>query len=377
MSSLRSALPAVLRAAAEVEVPGAPEVELLVAPTSLDDAAAFLSFASERGLLVLPWGGGTHQGFGARPEADAVLATTRIADVVAWEPEDMTLVVQAGALVSDIEAKLAERGQTAVLPERTTGSTIGGVVAAGVSGWRRARYGPTRDRMLEVSMVTGDGRIVRGGGRVVKNVTGFDLPRLAAGSLGALGLIGQVCLKLWPTPSAQVTVEVDDATRAWSVAYRPLAVLEINGRALAFLAGTPAEVEGQAEALGGEAFAGLDWPEPLEAGTGVLVSVRVPPADVRAAVDALPDGSTYIAAFGVGEVVARLEDPSDIDGLTRLRGWAEERRGALVVVEGPDEVYATFDPWGTPPQSLDIQRRLIARFDPDRILNRGRLPGGI
>ncbi|NIR39303.1 MAG: FAD-binding protein, partial [Gemmatimonadetes bacterium] len=92
--------------------------------------------------------------------------------VVDWQPDDLTVVVEAGVTVGTLESMLAERGQTALLPEWGPEATVGGVVAAGISGYRRARLGPTRDRVLEVTIVTGDGRVVRGGGRVVKNVSG-------------------------------------------------------------------------------------------------------------------------------------------------------------------------------------------------------------
>ncbi|NIV25710.1 MAG: FAD-binding protein, partial [Gemmatimonadetes bacterium] len=107
-----------------------------------------------------------------------------------------------------------ERGQTAVLPETPGSGTVGGAIASGASAWRRLRYGPIRDRVLETVMATGDGRVVKAGGRLVKNVTGFDIPRLATGSYGSLGVIGQVCLKLWPTGTRFAGVPADDAAAA-------------------------------------------------------------------------------------------------------------------------------------------------------------------
>ena len=120
-------------------------------------------------------------------------------------------------------------------PETPGAATVGGVLAAAISGYRRARYGPTRDRILEVTVVTGDGRIVKAGGRVVKNVTGYDLPRLVVGSLGSLGVIVSACLKLWPLPAASATITLDDPVLAGSV-YRPLAVLSDLDRTRVFVA---------------------------------------------------------------------------------------------------------------------------------------------
>ena len=165
-----------------------------------------LTAASTDRTAVLLWGGGTHQGIGGRVSPGVVLATSRLDRIVSWEPEDLTVVVEAGVRIGDLDDLLAEKGQSAVLPETMPDATVGGVVAGGISGYRRARYGPTRDRVLEVTLVTGDGRIVTGGGQVVKNVSGYDLPRLATASFGGLGLVGRVCLKLWPAPPARFTM---------------------------------------------------------------------------------------------------------------------------------------------------------------------------
>ena len=205
---------------------GMPGAGFVVAPASVDQAAAVLAAASRGGLVVRPWGSGSHQGLGYRADPDVILSTGNLQAVVDWQHEDLTVVVEAGMRVAALEELLAERGQTAVLPESPGDATVGGVVAAGLSGWRRLRYGPTRDRVLEVVIATGDGRVVRGGAQVVKNVTGYDLPRLMVGSLGALGLIGRVCLKLWPSPLATATVTVDDPAAGARTAFRPLAVIE-------------------------------------------------------------------------------------------------------------------------------------------------------
>ena len=147
-------------------------------------------------------------GIGHRFDPDLILSTARLDRIIAWEPDDLTVVVEAGVTVEDLEEMLAGKGQTALLSEQPGPATVGGAVAAAISGWRRFRYGPLRDRVLEVTLVTSDGRVVTAGGRLVKNVTGYDIPRLAAGSFGSLGLIARVCLKLWPLPAACATVRV-------------------------------------------------------------------------------------------------------------------------------------------------------------------------
>lgn len=351
---------------------GLPECDLMVAPQTIDELEQILDLASEHQLKAVIWGGGTHQGIGGRIDPDLVIATSQLNRLIDWQPEDFTVTVEAGMRVSDLEEMLADRGQMAVLPELPGAATIGGVMAAGISGWRRARYGPTRDRVLEIDLVTGDGRRVRAGGRVVKNVTGFDLPRLAVGSYGSLGVIAQACLKLWPEPSTKVTVSVADGDRALATAYRPTAVVEADGVAKVYLGGTEAEVDGQVESLDGTVVPGWFWtPAPTGA---VGWSLRVPPALIRSAIERLPSGWRYQAGLGVGEIKAASVDA---DGAAELRAWAESRGGALVIVSGPVGLYSDMDPWGTPPPGLDIQRELIRRFDPCRVVNPGRLPGGI
>jgi glycolate oxidase FAD binding subunit len=207
---------------------------------------------------------------------------------------------------------------------------------------------------------------------VVKNVTGYDIPKLVTGSLGSLGLIVRVCLKLWPRGETAVTVRVDDPARALMSAHRPLAVLETIIGSFAYLAGTAAEVEAQVAALAGPVSEGLLWPEHPEG--EVVVSVRVPPASTAEAVGRLPGATAFVASHGVGEVTAAFDSIRD-GALGDLRSWSESLGGSMVVLRAP----AGFglDPWGMPPTTLTIQRRIKAGFDPAGVMAPGRLPGGL
>ncbi|CAN5215834.1 FAD-binding oxidoreductase [soil metagenome] len=340
------------------------EVEMLH-PGSVEETAEMLAEATAKQRKVLIWSGGTHQGIGYGVVPDQVLFTDRLTRLLDWEPDDLTVVIESGAKVHDLETQLATHNQTVVLSEQAGGGTVGGALAAGISGYRRARYGPTRDRVLEVQIVTGDGRVVRGGGRVVKNVTGYDLPRLAVGSLGSIGVIVSTCFKLWPLPPATATI-----TREGSLPvdlYRPLAVLSDGESTRVYLAGTEAEVNDQRSRVGGDFVEGLHWPAPPD--DSWCFSLRVPPASASDLVARLPADSSYLHQVGVGEVAIAAPTKT---GIEELRIAAEGLGGALVVTRAPDE---TLDPWGTPPAALDLQRRLIAAFDPARVLNPGRLPG--
>lgn len=354
-------------------IAGAPQVDFTVSPATPEDAAAVLGFASEKGLRVLIWGGGNHQGMGHPVEPDIIISTGRLAEVIDWQVDDLTVTVQPGVRVADLEAELQQRNQTAVLPEVPGSATVGGVVAAGLSGWRRLRYGPTRDRMLEVRLATGDGRLIRGGGRLVKNVTGYDLPRLATGSFGSLGLLTELCLKLWPLPSDRAMLRVADPEEALAAAYRPLALIETSAAATLYLSGTAEEIEAQAARVGGDLVPGHRWPEPL-AGTTKL-SLRVPPSAVAVWSGILKHaGVDFQAAHGVGEILFTAGEVP-VEEVEAWRGKVESMGGSLVLLESPDGF--AFDPWGTPPESVDLENRVKEAFDPRRVANPGILPGGI
>jgi len=352
----------------EIEIEGAPDTGLSIAPHTIKDVVAILRHATERGLALQVWGGGTHSGYGNPRDPDLIMSMEHFGEVERWEPDDLTIVVGAGAAIAELESRLAERSQSLVMSERPGKGTIGGAIAAGVSPLRRGRLYGIRERVLEVTMVTGDGRLIRSGGRVVKNVTGYDLHRLAVGAFGSLGVITSVCLKLWPTPPAAATVTLDDPGQAADIT-RPLALLDVNGVTRLYLWGTDREVEGQIARLKGESAPGHDWPTDPTGSWGW--SLRVPPSQTSEAVSHLPDRWRHVAVHGVGEVRAGSESS---EGAGELREWAESLGGRLVMTRGASD---QFDPWGSPPPALGLQRRLIAQFDPQRVINPGRLAGGL
>ena len=349
-----------------------PPAEHRVAPDTPAEMAELLAAATEDGAMVVPWGGGTHQGMGYRVFGEVLASTRRLDRIVAWEPDDLTVVVEAGVLVDDLETEISARRQTAAFPETTPGATVGGVISAGVSGYRRLRYGPSRDRILQATVATGDGRLVTAGGRVVKNVSGYDIQRSVFGALGSLGVVTSVCLKLWPRPAAAATVRTDLPAQALAALYRPLAVLETETGGAVYLEGPPAQVQEDAARVGGDVAEGLAWPEPRRG--EVEIAVTVPPAAVTTAVDRVRPLGPFVAQHGVGRV--DVAGPFDADWES-LRAWAVERGGRVTVTDASGRFEDRFDPWGDPPSALAVQRRLIAAFDPARTVNRGRLPGAL
>lgn len=352
----------------EGEIAGAPDgVHLL--PASVDDLVRIVKAASASSIPLRVWGGGTRQKMGHPPPGGWVVSTRKLSQIEVWEPDDLTVVAGAGIGVGDLETQLAAKNQTAVLPENPGFATLGGVLATGRAPLRRARHLGMRERVLEVSSVTGDGRVVRSGGRVVKNVSGFDLHKAAVGAFGSLGIIALVCLKLWPVARASATIRIDDREEAARVR-RPLALLESADGIDLFVSGTEADVDDTVSRMGGRATAGLHWPD--DPAGAFSWSLRVPPALMGEALNRVAPWS-YLAVHGTGEL--RLAS-DDVDGATDLRGWVEQSGGSLVLVDHPGDT-PPLDPWGTPPETVALQRELIAQFDPARIINPGRLPGGI
>jgi glycolate oxidase FAD binding subunit len=345
----------------------------LVSPTSVDEVVAVIRDAMSTRSTVRPIGSGSSFR-GRRVEAcDVALSTERLSGIVEHDPDDLTLVAGAGTTLDEIDRTLAGHRQTAILPEESGTRTIGGVVASGDSGYRRLRYGPTRDRVLGITLVTGYGERVAGGGRLVKNVTGYDLPRLITGSRGMLGVVTEVCLKLWPQPPVRRTISIPDAGSALRTAYRPSAVLETEVDTRAYVEGSEPTVATAEARLGGVAHDGHDWPDPLD--DRFVLSVRVPPRHVVDAVDLIRSArsSRFIAQHGVGRIDAAWPD-LDVARLDRIRSEVSELRGIVVVERWPDA--ERVDRWGVVPSAPHIERHLAHLFDPEGILCIDQIPGG-
>jgi glycolate oxidase FAD binding subunit len=389
---------------------------LVVEPASVEEAAeAMRALAADRQAVTFV-GGGTDLGLGAPPaRLDAVLRTGRLDRVVEHAPADQMVVVEAGVTLAALQRHLAPHGQRLALdppsPER---ATAGGVVAANAFGPRRTRYGASRDLVIGATLVRADGVRARGGGKVVKNVAGFDLPRLLCGSLGSLGLIAEVVFRLHPLPQASATVAVPSLTagQAWELTRRlrearlePVAlaaVAEEDGFRLAVrFEGFAPGVADQAarllelaragghdgERLEGDEEAGL-WAgqEAHRAAGDTSVKATFPPASLGAAVEALrPLAATLRGgalllhpALGIALLSGACDEPGAAAGaLEAARRALRGGGGAVVLQAAPATLRALADPWGPPPPALEVMRRLKRELDPDGRLAPGRLPGGI
>ncbi|MFL5737728.1 MAG: FAD-binding oxidoreductase [Actinomycetota bacterium] len=347
----------------------------LIEPITKASVVAAVCDAASEGRRLLAVGGRTHLDRGEPSEIDAELSTTKLDRLVSYEPPEMIAVVEAGMRFGELSETLAAAGQEWAV-DAPREATVGGVIASGMSSPRRLRVGHVRDTVLEVQLVTGDGRIVRGGGRTVKNVTGYDLPRLATGSLGTLGVIVQVALKLRPLPTMRRTVVLDgsvqDATRALAAIPLAAAVLASRERVEVLLEGWPEAVEEQtacARATGLVRETIDDAPFPSHAPWNdrpVVVEASVPAGKIENLARAA--GDAYGALVGVGTVWAGL---SSADGeLSELRERAAALGGIAPVIRGTGGL-------GAPPGAMEIQRRLKRAFDPHGVLAPGRFWGGI
>jgi glycolate oxidase FAD binding subunit len=192
-----------------------------------------------------------------REGGDVVLSTARLNRVLEYEPGDLTVIVEAGMRLSELQALLAPQGQMLAL-DPPGDPTIGACLAGDLSGPRRHHYGAMRDLVLGVTLVLADGTVASSGGKVVKNVAGYDLGKLCSGSRGRLGLVARVALRLHPRPAAEATVvaETDDAPGYWADLLRsastPSAVDFLPpGRFALLFEGGQAAVDGQVEACPG------------------------------------------------------------------------------------------------------------------------------
>jgi glycolate oxidase FAD binding subunit len=308
-------------------------------------------------------GAGTQADVGD-PVAGATVVVRAPAGIVAYEPADMTVTVMAGTPVDELATVLAEQGQECPLDPRDGAATVGGVLACGLSGPRRLRVGPVRDRVLEVHVVTGDGRIVRSGGPTVKNVTGYDLPRLMVGALGTLGVIGQVTLRTQPRPLASVWASIPEAPTALRARlFRPSCLAWDGTTTHAWLEGHPDDLDAEVAAAELVPSAEPVWPSGLHRGR-----VSVAPAAVPALAERLGYlDCTWLAEGGVGTVHVAATTEA---GLASARAAAVAEGGWLLRESGAPGLSG----FGVALPNGALQSRLKAAFDPDGRLNPGRIP---
>jgi glycolate oxidase FAD binding subunit len=377
------------------------------APETFEGAAATLAAATADGRRVRIIGAGTKLGWGhAEAPADAEIHTGGLSQILDHNAGDMTASLEAGVPLAVAQRTFAAAGQMLALdpplgdPDARATPTIGGVVATGDSGPLRHRYGAPRDLVVGITVALSDGTIARAGGKVIKNVAGYDLAKLFSGSFGTLGLILAVNVRLHPLHESSVTAfgaatePADLAAAAVALARAPL---EFEALDLAWRAGrggllarcggpqAPRRARRAARLMADAGLTEVDvtdqdgqlW-ERQRAGQRsayqALVRVAVVPTDLPGVLQATEDcGGTLVGRAALGTCYIEV-DPAVVARLRRML----PARAPAVILDAPGVLRAQADPWGAAPGGeLDLMRRIKARFDPAGTCNPGLFVGGI
>jgi len=327
-------------------------------------------------------GGGTKDWYGQRLDGD-VLDTREYTGIVDYEPTELVITARCGTPLAEIEAELAQRGQMLAFepPHFGAGATLGGAIASGLSGPRRAGSGAVRDFVLGCALLDGKGDVLSFGGQVMKNVAGYDVSRLLAGSLGTLGLLLDVSVKVLPRAPREATLvfdgvaEIDAIRRLNEWAGRPLPISAScwhDGVLMVRLSGANAAVDAAIRSLGGDVMpdcAGF-WASVREqhhaffGGDMPLWRLSVP-----STVGAIVLGSPQLIEWGGAQ--RWLRAPGDAATADRIRATVRAAGGHATLFRGGDKSIGVFQPLAPP--IARIHARLKAGFDPAGIFNPGRM----
>src|SRR6266852_4942493 len=348
-----------------------------VIPETVEQVGQVVALANQQGLTLLTRGGGSRINLGGIPEQfDILLETTRLIRLLEHEAPDLTCHVEAGLTLTALQAQLATKGQRLALdPPDAQQATLGGIVASNASGPKRLRYGTARDMVMGLHVVQANGDIARSGGRVVKNVAGYDLNKLYIGSLGTLGIIVEANFKLQPLPANEHTLILTFSSAADAMQ----TVIAILGSLL-----TPSAIEliDPRAANDMTDFFGLNLPT-----NGYTLAVNFEGSST--AIDRQIEetcrhyelDSAVVAHAGNGILYIELR-PSDatprlVEAIAELRLHAQGARGSLVVERCPIDLKRRIDVWGESGADFYLMQRLKQQFDPKGTFVKGRFVGGL
>lgn len=385
----------------------------LIWPGSVAEVSHVLAFAHAQGLTVVPRGSGSALDTGRAPRrVDFVLDLTRLDHVLEHEPADVSITVETGMRLGMLQEVLAPHRQRLPLdPPGWRGRTVGGVLASNSSGPLRTRYGAARDLLLGVRFVMADGSVVWGGSKVVKSVTGYDVPKLMVGAHGTLGVLVEAALRLhpepwgersWSIPFAEHVAAAPFVAAMFDSTIEATRVEVLNEPSLAVavsIAGVDEAVTAQGERLAALATAQRTAAREIDAAFwdryaeprahAVLLRIAclaTTALDTMAAVEtrarALGMNAAVSATPGVGAVRAALDGPDAHRWLapmvTELRDRLAGDGGSVVIERCPAPLEADVDVWGPiGAGELAVMRRLKEEFDPTGVLNPGRFVGGL
>jgi glycolate oxidase FAD binding subunit len=401
------------RAATAADAVAGAQPKLVIEPGTERELAEILRLANEAGLAVIPRGGGTKLGWGNSPaRADLILSTARLNEIIEYTWADLTVTVEAGCTIQKLQETLAQHGQRLALdplwPEK---ATVGGVLSANDSGALRLRFGALRDLIIGVTIALPDGTLASSGGKVVKNVAGYDLPKLVTGALGTLGVITSAVFRLHPLPlnSHSFSVSAGNAEEAqkfvlavqdsklahtflqshFSDENPPASDILFEGTE-AGLAAQEAQLRNLAAPAKVSEASTSTWTarEELWAfsdpASTAIAKISILPANMARTMELVAHLANahqlrwraLLYATGIGWL--RLEGKAgSLRGALRvLRGELQGQNGSLVVLHRPDKMPA-FDAWGTAGDTLALMKAVKQQLDPKNTLNPGRFVGGI
>jgi glycolate oxidase FAD binding subunit len=389
---------------------------LVCLPSTPDEIASILRVAAEAGAAVVPWGGGTSMRLGNIPRrVDVVVGLKKLDKLIEHDDANLTATVQAGMPFALFQEILGRRRQCLPLdPPHPARATIGGIVAANVNGPRRIMYGGARDLVVGMKMVLATGEQIKSGGKVVKNVAGYDLGKLFIGSLGTLGIITEATFRMAPLPEAAASfVAAGPLDRCAQFAGElsssillPSAVTVLGPGSIGEFVREPGTtavavwVEGFEEGvarhlrdleamarragmtghvLGAEPHQRL-WEEIRDFGaddTGVLFRLTVPAGAVPEILASLPVDAgkegCYLAHAATGTIYVSMKgDAGNTKWFAELADLAGSHQGHAVIAAAPAELKQGIDVWGPAPPSLSLMREIKRQFDPQEMLNPGR-----
>ena len=425
-------------AAGGFEVDGM-QPRVAVRPASQEQVGAVAAACSAAGAAMVAWGGGTGIGLGNPPSRlDVLVSVDRLTRIVEFDDANLNVTAEAGVRLADLRAVLTRKREFLPLdPPQADRVTVGGLVQTNASGPTRLLYGSARDWVLGLRVVLPSGERIRCGGKVIKNVSGYDMNKVFIGSLGTLGIVTEVTFKLLPFPAMRATVvgvfaQLSDVsaavTRTLESFLLPEAMDALDPNTLAAvsstlgltpassayglvvaLAGSRETVErqvqdfntffGQGKALAiktlGEDQAHLAWQAIREVHCGLaaertVVKIAVPISKTLGMFSAAEGVMQRLGLHGVitahagsGIVRAGYETGAGValealrDGLVALRREAEASEGSLVLEAAPVTLKRSLDAWGTSFAGISVMRRLKAEFDPQGLMNPGRFLVGI
>lgn len=373
---------------------------LAIAPANTEEVAAVLRYANQNALTIVPWGGGTKQKWGHAVRPTLLLETRRLNALQEHTWQDMTCVVEAGCTWSSMQSALARQAQFAALDPLWPGyATVGGITATNDSGTLRLRYGGLRDIVIGMTIVLADGTIARSGGKVVKNVAGYDLHKLMIGAFGTLGVITAVNFRLHALPRhhQSFTVPAPSAVRLGELLLKLLdshySTQSIQLRATPHefaldirLSALPEVLSAQATSLLSLAHSCELTLQPSPADTwdarqrcfgqtdSISVKATMLPSHIAhfSEIAQAMGGSSVTQATGI--MIANFPAAAGSE-ITKLRRELETAGGSLIILDQPGP--KILDPWGSLPDAFPLMGEMKHRFDPNRILNPCRFLGGI